>query len=133
MLDTILSKRFQHKRSGVRKIGGIPLHPDAVGLLYNEAAPAGHSQIAALIDQARTARAANESAVLCALQQAHWQIHAGFCQYQSASEQRRQLAADLGELISEFVRALTQAGWTEDEAHNADVHQLAASAERSGR
>ena len=34
MLDTILSKRFQHKRLGVRNIGGIPLlgaaNPDVV-------------------------------------------------------------------------------------------------------
>jgi len=56
----------------------------------------------------------------------HQQIHCGFCAYQQASEQRRQLAAEVGEAIRQFVDALVSAGWSEDQARNANVHQLAA-------
>ena len=56
----------------------------------------------------------------------HQQIHRGFCAYQQASEQRRQLAAEVGETIRQFVDALVSAGWSEDQARNANVHQLAA-------
>ena len=35
------------------------------------------------------------------------------------------MAVDVGELIRELVDALTAAGWTEDEARDADVHELA--------
>lgn len=55
----------------------------------------------------------------------HQQIHRGFCAYQRASEERRQLAAEVGEAIRQFVDALVSAGWTEDQARNANVHQLA--------
>jgi hypothetical protein len=106
------------------------LHPEAFGLIYDGAAPASHSQIAALIDASPGGRPASQTAVLRALQEAHWAIGRAFHAYQNASEERRQLAADVGELTREFVGALTQAGWTEDQARNADVHQLAGSAER---
>jgi len=106
------------------------LHPEAFGLIYDGAAPAGHSQIAALIDASPGGRPASQTAVLRALQEAHWAIRRAFHAYQNASEERRQLAADVGEFTREFVGALTQAGWTEDQARNADVHQLAGSAKR---
>ena len=102
------------------------LAPDAVGLLYDGAAPAGHSQIAALIDERRTAGGADaENAVLGALQEIHWQVHRSFCQYQSACEQRRQLAVEVGELAQQLADVLCAAGWSSQQARNADVHQLA--------
>jgi hypothetical protein len=60
------------------------------------------------------------------VQQVHWTIHRAFHDYQTACEERRQLAADVGELTREFVDALAAAGWTEDQARNADVNELAA-------
>ena len=60
-----------------------------------------------------------------AVQQIHWQIHRAFTAYQAVTEQRRQLTADIGELIRQFVDALLAAGWTEQEARNANVHELA--------
>ena len=48
-----------------------------------------------------------------------------FIGYQTAAEERRQLAAEIGELIRQFVDALVTAGWTEVQARNANVHQLA--------
>jgi len=47
------------------------LAPDAFGLLYESTAPAGHSQIAKLID-VRTP--GGQTAVLAALQDAHWTL-----------------------------------------------------------
>jgi hypothetical protein len=66
------------------------------------------------------------SPMLQALKQARWQIHRGFCQYQSACEERRQLAFDVGELSQQLTQALCAAGWNTDQAHHANVHQLAA-------
>jgi len=65
------------------------------------------------------------SHMLQALTQARWQIHRGFCQYQSACEERRQLAFDVGELSQQLTQALCAAGWSPDQARNANVHQLA--------
>lgn len=62
---------------------------------------------------------------LAAVQQAHWQIHRAFHDYQAAAEERRQLAADAGEVIRQFVGALLAAGWSEEEARNANVGDLA--------
>ena len=100
------------------------LAPDAFGLTNNNTATAaiGRSPIAALIrDRGPTAT----RQVLEALKQAQWQIHRGFCQYQSASEERRQLAFDVGELSQQLTHALCAAGWSADQARNANVHQLA--------
>jgi site-specific recombinase XerD len=46
--------------------------------------------------------------------------------YQEAAENRRQLAAEIGEVIGRFVDELVDAGWSEAEARNANVHELAA-------
>jgi hypothetical protein len=102
------------------------LHPDAVALLYDRAAPSPHSEIVALIGDARTVdgEAQAETAVLCVLQEIHWQLHRSFCQYQSVCEQRRQLAFDVGELAQRLTDALRATGWSEQDARSADVHQL---------
>lgn len=59
---------------------------------------------------------------------AHWQIHKAHPNYHAASEDRRQLAADSGEAVARFVDELVSAGWSEEDARNADVHALAAGA-----
>ena len=98
------------------------LSPDAFGLIYDGIGPAGSSQIAALImDHARDA----ETAVVGALGQIHWSIHRGFCEYQSACEERRQLAVDVGEITAKFIEVLCGAGFSEDDARAANVHELA--------
>ena len=58
----------------------------------------------------------------------HGQIHRAFCAYQSASEQRRQLAVDVGELTQQLADTLTAAGHRPEHAQTANVHQLAAGA-----
>jgi hypothetical protein len=56
----------------------------------------------------------------------HGQIHRAFCAYQDASEQRRQLAVDVGELSQQLTDTLTAAGHTREQARSANVHQLVA-------
>jgi hypothetical protein len=99
------------------------LSPDAVGVIYDDAAVAavGSSRVAALMDGARDAR----TAVLGALQQIHWSIHRGFCEYQSACEERRQLAVDVGEITAKLIEVMCGAGFSEDDAREANVYELA--------
>jgi hypothetical protein len=98
------------------------LSPDAFGLIYDGAGPAGSSEIAALMmDGGRDA----ETAVLGALQEIHWAIHRGFCEYQSACEERRQLAVDVGEITAKLIEVLCGAGFSEGDARAANVHELA--------
>ena len=102
------------------------LAPDAFGLVYDGAVPAGQSQIAKLVSDARSAGAPDtDAAVLEALQRIHWAIHRAFCAYQSACEERRQLAVDVGELSQQLTEVLCAAGFRADNARNADVHELA--------
>jgi hypothetical protein len=58
--------------------------------------------------------------------QVHHQVHRAFCAYQQASEQRRQLAVDVGELSQQLTDALTAAGYHREHARSANVHELAA-------
>ena len=100
------------------------LAPDAFGLIDDRATAAAisSSPIAALIrDGGPTAN----SPMLEALKQARWQIHRGFCQYQSACEERRQLAFEIGELSQQLTQAQRAAGWSADQARHANVHELA--------
>jgi hypothetical protein len=64
-------------------------------------------------------------AVLAALPEIHWQVHRAFCEYQSACEERRQLAVEVGELGAALTDALCAAGFSRQDARRADVHQLA--------
>lgn len=64
-------------------------------------------------------------AVPAALTEIHWQIHRAFCEYRSACEERRQLAVEVGELAAGLTDALCAAGFSQQDARRADVHQLA--------
>ncbi len=109
------------------------LHPDALGSIYDGAALGGHSEIAELIGHGLAdGGPGRQVAALGALQEIHWQVHRAFCEYQSACEERRQLAAEVGELAAGLTDALCAVGWTKQDAQSANVHQLAASAPRTG-
>ena len=125
----------QHRLQAANEDLWSGLHPDALGLLYDNAAAVGqgNSQIAGRIaDAVRADGSATdvEAAVLPGLQEVHWAIHRAFCEYQRIGEDRRHLAAEIGELIAGMVAALTAAGWTEEQARTADVRALAAGGER---
>jgi hypothetical protein len=86
------------------------------------------SEVAAVIvDQLRDGGGEPEltTVVLAVVQEISWTIHRAFVDYQTASEERRQLAATVGELTRELVEGLTDAGWSEHDARNANVHEFA--------
>ena len=111
------------------------LHPDALGLIYDDTHADGirdqgqaGSRVTAVIADARHQGAGDEqieTAALQAVQEIHWAIHRAFCDYQTISEDRRHLAAEIGELIAGLVTELTAAGWSESDAREADVRRLA--------
>jgi hypothetical protein len=109
------------------------LHPDALALLYENtdrlAISEGSSVIAGIVIDAIGAGGDEqevETAVLPALQEAHWRIHRAFVEYQAACEERRQLAVTVGELAQQLADVLTAAGWPPAAARSLNVHQLAA-------
>lgn len=114
------------------------LHPDALGLVYDDTAAVGaggqgSSQVAGeIVDAVHAGGAAAdiETAALGELQAVHWTIHRAFSEYQRIGEDRRHLAAEVGELIAQMVAELVAAGWTEEQARTADVRALAAAAAR---
>jgi hypothetical protein len=51
-------------------------------------------------------------------------VRGAFMEYQQGAEDRRALGADVGEAVMRLVDALTEAGFTEEQARNADVWAL---------
>jgi len=107
------------------------LHPDSLGLLNDDTSAAaigeGSSVIAGLASDAIRFEhivVEAEAALLPKLQEVHWTIHRAFSEHQRVGEDRRHLAAEIGELIAAFVSELVAAGWSEEQARTADVHQL---------
>ncbi|MGH2930612.1 MAG: hypothetical protein ACRDL8_20580 [Solirubrobacteraceae bacterium] len=91
------------------------------------------SRITAVIADVRDAGGDDrdvETAVLEAVQEIHWTIHRALCDYQAVCEDRRHLAAEIGEVSAQLVLELTAAGWSEQQAREADVGALAAGAVR---
>jgi hypothetical protein len=97
------------------------LSPDAFGLVYDGAAPAGVSQIAAL----GAGGPGSQTELLVALQQIHATIHRAFHAYQDACEERRQLAVEVGEVAQQLTEVLCAVGWSAADSRAVDVHELA--------
>lgn len=124
--DVEIVKRLndaQHRLKHANDLLDSGLAPDALGLIDDTAATAiASSPVNALTGDGGPAA---NSPMLEALKQARWTIHRAFCTYQHASEQRRQLAVDVGELSQQLIQALRPAGWSADQARHANVHELA--------
>ena len=106
------------------------LHPDALGLVHDDPRRVVNTEASTLAVRMtpalRGGHGQREAEItLLALQQAHSTIHHAFTDYQFACEERRQLAVDVGELSQQLVEALTAAGWSEEAARRANVHELA--------
>jgi hypothetical protein len=101
------------------------LSPGAFGFVYDGSARAGGSPIAVPMADAGAGGPGSDGVALSGLQETHWAIRSGFHAYQAACEERRQLAFEVGELSRQLIDALCAAGWSADEARNADVHELA--------
>lgn len=104
------------------------LHPDGLAAVYGE-----HPAAVKVTFAENRSEVLGAPDPLVAAQQVHWRIHRAFIDYQAAAEERRQLAADIGEVIRHFVDALVAAGWSEDQARNANVHELASSGKEPDR
>jgi hypothetical protein len=96
------------------------IHPDGLATVYGEHPAA--VEIASTCNRSAVLDAPNP---LAAVQHAHWAIHRALIDYRTAAEERRQLAAHTGELIRQFLDALIALGWTEEQARDANVHELA--------
>jgi hypothetical protein len=104
------------------------LHPDGLAAVYDE-----HLTVVDMAFAENRSEVLGALDPLAAIQQVHWTIRKAFVEYQSVTEERRQLAADVGELIREFVEELVAAGWSEEQARDANVHQLAATSNQPDR
>jgi hypothetical protein len=95
-------------------------HPDGLAAVYGE-----HPAAVDVAFGEHRSEVLGSGDPLTAIQQVHWQIHRAFIPYQTVAEERRQLAADIGELVRQLVDALLVAGWTEKQARNTSIHELA--------
>ncbi len=102
------------------------LHPEGLAAVYGDHPQFEAVQLEATLDN--RSEVLESSDPLGELQKAHWAIHRAFSDYQQISEDRRHLAAEIGELIAGLVAELVAVGWSEDQARNADVRQLAGAA-----
>ena len=97
-------------------------HPDGLAAVYGEHPAAVDVDVAFGEHRSDLLGAADP---LTAIQQVHWQIHRAFIGHQTVAEERRRLAAEIGEVVRQLVDALIAAGWTEEQARNTNVHELA--------
>jgi hypothetical protein len=126
--DAELAKRLATAQERLRSANDrlwCGVHPDGLSDIYGEDPAA-----------VQVAFAANRSEVLGApdplraAQHVHWSIRKAFIACQPAAEGRRQLAAEVGETIRQFVDELLAAGWSEQQARDANVHELATPTEQ---
>jgi hypothetical protein len=96
------------------------IHPDGLATVYGE-----HPAAVEIASTCNRSAVLDAPDPLAAVQQVHWAIRSALIDYRTAAEERRQLAAHTGELIRQFLDALVAAGWTEKQARNANVHELA--------
>ena len=99
------------------------LHPDGLAAVYGHLPQFETVQLEASLDSGSEVLSSADP--LGAIQEVSWEIHRAFIAYQHAAEDRRMLAADIGELIRELVAELQAVGWTEQEARDANVGELA--------
>ena len=121
--DAALATELNDAQGRLRRANGRlwqGLHPDAVAMLYVDCPAAVDAAIAQ-----------NRSEILIAaeplreIQNVHWTINRAFGDYQAAAEDRRQLAIEAGELAQKLIATLVAAGWSEKEAREADLSNLA--------
>ncbi len=96
------------------------LHPDGMAAVYGE-----HPAAVEVAFAENRSEVLSASDLLQAIQDVHWQIHKAHCDYLHAADERRRLAADIGEITRTLLDELIAAGWSERDAHNASVHDIA--------
>ncbi|MGZ6617583.1 MAG: hypothetical protein ACXVFQ_24550 [Solirubrobacteraceae bacterium] len=104
-----------HARALAARLAGLFEADQQIVLRLNDA----HHRLAAANDRLWTDSVVDPLGV-------HHVVHSAFCAYQQASEERRQLAVEVGETSAWLTDALTADGHTREQARSANVHQLAA-------
>ena len=105
------------QRANDRLLSG--LHPDGIAMIYGE-----HPAAVEVATAHNRSEILDEPDPLRSVQQVHWSIHQAFTIYQSAAERRRQLAAETGELAGELMTTLVGAGWSQQDARDANIRSL---------
>jgi hypothetical protein len=95
------------------------LHPDGIAMISGE-----HPAAVEVATAHNRSEILDEPEPLRSVQQVHWSIHQAFTSYQSAAERRRQLAAETGELAGELMTTLVGAGWSQQDARDANIRSL---------
>jgi hypothetical protein len=101
------------------------LHPDGLRAVYGDHPASQAAHLEATVHG--RSQVLDTPDLLGAVQDTHWQIHHAHCGYQHIAEERRRLAADIGEVVRASLDELAAAGWSEQEARDANVHELAGS------
>lgn len=101
------------------------IHPDGLRALDHPTSEA--AQLEASVR--RRSQVLDSPDLLVAVQAVHWQIHQAHCDYERVAEDRRHLAAEIGEIIRTFLDELVAAGCSEQQARNTGIHALANSEE----
>jgi|SRR5579875_705840 len=104
-----------HARALAARLAGLFEADQQIVVALNDA----HDRLAAANDRLWTDPAVDPIRI-------HEQIRRAFLAYQQASEERRQLAVDVGELSAWLTDALTAAGHSPEQARSANVHELVA-------
>jgi hypothetical protein len=124
-LATRLNEAHQRLRHANERLWwGI--HPDGMAAVYGE-----HPAAVEAASRENHSQALGARDPLQALQQAHWQIQRAHCDYQNVAEGHRRLAARIGEIMGALVDELVAAGWSEREARETSVHDLASGSDNS--
>ena len=79
------------------------LHPDGLAAVYGHLPQFEMVQLEASLDNGSEVLSSPDP--LGAIQEVYWEIHRAFNAYQHAAEDRRMLAADIGELIAGLLEA----------------------------
>ncbi len=95
------------------------LHPDGIAMIYGD-----HPAAVEVATAHNRSQALDSPDPVRAVQQVHWSIHKAFISYQDAAERRRQLAAETGELVGELMTTLVGAGWSQQDARDANIRSL---------
>ncbi len=99
------------------------LAPEGLEAIYGDHPQFDAIQLEAAVDS--RSEVLESPDLLGELQKVHWEIHRAYCEYQELAEDRRHLAAEIGEQIAAMVAELVDGGFSEEQARNVDVHQLA--------
>ncbi len=129
--DAGLARKLNDAHQRLQRANARPwsgLHPDGIATVYGEHPAAVDATVAE--NRSEILRAPDP---LQAIQHVHWQIHRAHCDYQHAAEKRRCLAAEIGEITRTFLDELEAAGWSEHDARNTNVHELARSGQQVSR